>query len=213
MRQLPGAGTYAARSAMALGRIDIKDWVHKPADPEGERMWPFGEFGSLDEDEFEPGDLTIEPRAWLAPAFYNPGVGMWQIDDAGLYPYLNHGERASTVIGGRKVADQFRDAACGEADATQRLIAVKKELNHWHACTSGTRNMTTMLHPSYPCLEADDNRASYSRLYVEPAVEVGIDGLHVTTGENPGDYQIAGGGSQVELPLGQCRQRVRVLVL
>ncbi|WP_428118658.1 hypothetical protein [Candidatus Poriferisodalis sp.] len=130
---------------------------------------------------------------WPASAFYNPGVGMWQIDDAGLYPYLNHGERASTVIGGRNVADQFRDAACGVADAAERLVAIKNELNHWHACTSGTRNTATMRHPSYPCLEADDNRASYSRLYVEPQVEVGVDGLHVTTDHNPGEYQIAGG--------------------
>ncbi|WP_419554772.1 hypothetical protein [Candidatus Poriferisodalis sp.] len=106
-----------------------------------------------------------------ARAFWNPGVGLWQLDDrwwhdGGWYVrHLGHGERAEIHIGGRAVADYLAESLCAVSDRGMEA-AVKSALDPWLACVD--KDMTPREHRCYEW--------SYLKLWVKAT-----DDLHVTS--------------------------------
>lgn len=118
-----------------------------------------------------------EPRR----AFFHPGVGWWQLDDAGDLEWrkLNHGQRADTGLGhdgvfssavpdsgGEVIANKFASEFCSAGLAEVKSFMFRK----WYACR--------------PSLCAD----TYDNLYFAVA-----DDLHVTLARNHGQYSTDGG--------------------
>ena len=68
-------------------------------------------------------------------AHWNPGVGIWQIDETFTETKFNHAERANTAIGGLLVAKRLRDFYCtgrtSAASHAQLKIALMK---NWYGC-------------------------------------------------------------------------------
>ena len=125
-----------------------------------------------------------------ARAFFHPGVGLWQLDDAGgTQPWvkLNHGQRADTGLGRDGLHDSEDMDSGGEVVA--KLLAgkycetpggigeVEKFMKHWHACKPAR------------CIDV------YNNIYLDNS-----DDLYVTTGQDEGLYSTTGGAG-----LHQCR--------
>ena len=119
-------------------------------------------------------------------AFFHPGVGLWQLDDAGDpddgWVVLNHGQRANTGAGlndsanddsgGEVVASHLAERFCDDPGG---VVAVGVFMKQWHACSP------------LKCIEV------YNNIYLD-----GTDDLYVTTAHDAGRYSAAGGASSNE---------------
>ena len=111
-------------------------------------------------------------------AFFHPGVGWWQIDDAGSWPHLNHGERSQAGLGpdddkedsgGEAIAKMMAGKYC-VGSAGETAIADLFESNTWHGCQGGG------------CYR------SSGFIYLDTS-----DDLYVSVSENRGDFSTSGG--------------------
>lgn len=133
-----------------------------------------------------------------ARAFFHPGVGLWQLDDAGDpddgWVELNHGQRADTGLGangefdtstrggpadsgGEVVAKLLSDEYCGGTNEADRVDKARQVMRQWHACKPAE------------CI------AVYNSVYLDRS-----DDLYVTISRDEGLYSTTGGVSQH-----QCR--------
>lgn len=62
-------------------------------------------------------------------AFWHPGIGMWQLDDAGLGTYLTIG-KYNTVFSSRQVVRELANRYCSDN-------SLSNVFNPWYACDSG----------------------------------------------------------------------------
>ena len=115
-------------------------------------------------------------------AFFHPGVGWWQIDDAGSWPYLNHGQRSNTGLGpeddkvasgGEAIAAHLAGLFCAGDGRRVKDEAIKHlfQGNTWYGCKTGG------CHANSGFIHLDNS-----------------DDLYVTISkENSGDYSASGG--------------------
>jgi hypothetical protein len=104
-----GAGSSYAPSPMTLSRSDDQDGLH-----------------------------SFENRSSYQDAFWHPGVGMWQLDSAGLGAWMPANDRISSWSSANKIGQHIADKYCqarnwGWSKAAARDWAWKD----WHACGSG----------------------------------------------------------------------------
>ena len=87
-------------------------------------------------------------------AHWNPGVGIWQIDDT-FTTELNHAERANTAIGGLLVAKHLRDGYCRGRTSAASHTQLKEALRNWAGCrklekiTEGETEVDIIIHKCY----------------------------------------------------------------
>ena len=99
-------------------------------------------------------------------AHWNPGVGLWQIDEFPLAMDLNHAERADTAIGGLIMARHVRDKFCeGTAEFKTSLRKT------WHGCKPD---------PKIPNDDPHKCFTTYLDIYV-PATNSNPETLNITT--------------------------------
>ena len=75
-------------------------------------------------------------------AHWNPGVGIWQIDETFTETKFNHAERANTAIGGLLVAKRLRDFYCKGRTSAASHAQLKIALLNWYGCGKTKRDPT-----------------------------------------------------------------------
>ena len=168
-----------ARSAMALSRKDLgPTLVQAPGESDAEFKKRWVSYEGRMHLYSDDARLTGPARA-----FFHPGVGWWQIDDAGEWPYLNHGQRSETGLGlngefdstgpdsgGEAVAKKLANLYCDDSGGAAALRELFRG-STWYGCRSGG------------CFD------SYENLYLENS-----DDLYVTISEeNSQEYSTSGG--------------------
>jgi hypothetical protein len=68
-------------------------------------------------------------------AFWHPGVGMWQLDDAGLGAFMPANQRINTLTAARKVAETMASRYCKSSGSPQNRR--EAAWAQWFACGSG----------------------------------------------------------------------------
>ena len=173
---------HPARSLMTLSRADYYD--PNPDDiPERRgrehnyRLYP-------DDDKSWP-----ETRA-----FWNPGVGHWQLDNWPLD--MSHAERAHIDKGGFQVAKELvRVCDQGDADGNDMLDFDEYIIRIWHACKW----------PLDEAIEKKNCHRTYRGVYMGTESLVSADSLYVTTADNAADVDLDGGVQSMGLGGRGCR--------
>ncbi|WP_419554146.1 hypothetical protein [Candidatus Poriferisodalis sp.] len=178
-----------SRSPMALSRRDVGR-RGRHTDAEGSFTETVAQFHArwAGYDTNRQMHLYSDDRRLEGPAraFFHPGVGLWQLDDAGNpddgWVALNHGQRADTGLGSDGVHDSDSMDSGGEAVAyllaksycenSGGVGGVGMKMRQWHACKP------------LKCIEV------YNRIYLDDS-----DDLYVTVSQDEGSYSTAGGVS------------------
>ena len=117
-------------------------------------------------------------------AHWNPGVGMWQIDDK-LTTELNHAERANTAIGGLIAAKHLRNSYCGGSTSGTSEAKLKVGLMSWYGCwekktdkSSGKDKIIHKCFETYPKIfvDSDSSGSGLEALRVLKTAGSDIDG-------------------------------------
>lgn len=82
-----------------------------------------------DHDDF----YSFKDRSSMVEAFWHPGVGMWQMDSAGLGRPFNAGERVDTTEMAGEVVDEMARRYCAR---TSHAEGLRNAWKPWHGCMS-----------------------------------------------------------------------------
>lgn len=198
-----------ARSPMTLGRYDTYTSLAFSEELRGRNKRLYSD-----------NDPTSGPPR----AHFHPGVGYWQLDDAGgTMPWvaLNHGQRADTGLGlngsydsahqdsgGEVIAKLHADAYCrGSASGADERVR-RFQASQWGACGYESYRAYRKAKEDWDMLPDEDRATTPRPDYLNrcfrdvlPAIYLPrSDDLYVTIAHNPGQYGTAGGAKR-----SQCR--------
>ena len=210
-------GPARSRSPMTLSRRDVgKD--ARPRNPDGtfsETKTAFEERWDGYEDNAEMYLYSDDQRLAGPPrAFFHPGVGLWQLDDAGgtnSWVLLNHGERANTGTGpdgtgnddsgGGVVAKLFGGAYCGGSTSDQGENVRIAQASQWAACGHASYQQYRMDLRAWNQLSEEDKtntprpeftnncfERTYPAIYIDDSRD-----LNVTIAQDLDRYSASGG--------------------
>lgn len=165
-----------ARSLMTLSRADYYD--PNPDDVRERRGREYNYRLYPDDDKSWP-----ETRA-----FWNPGVGYWQLDNWPLD--MSHAERADIDKGGFEVAKELV-RVCGQGDAAFDDYIIRI----WHACKR----------PLDAPIEEKNCHRTYGGVYMGTESLVSAESLYVTTVDNKAHVDTDGGVQPMGMGRRGCR--------
>ena len=166
--------------------------------------------GETDEQLAMRWHLYSDDRRTQGPprAFFNPGVGLWQFDDAGgpmaAWVPLNHGERADTGVGAQD--DQGRNATVGDTggEILARMLAGgycggatdeamidgarDTQASQWYACGKKAYDGWNRQGSARDAYTNNCYDTAFTEMYLPSS-----DDLYVTIAQDEGRYSTTGG--------------------